>query len=81
MADKTAQPAKVDMTGKILVITKNGNFMQAVKSRTQAVAALRGYATNNLGVTGVDKLDTEEKNGIIGLKGVAHFRAKIVDLV
>ena len=64
---------------KICVVTKNGNFYQAVKTKTAAIAELRSRIEADLGIKTKD-INAEEKNGVLRLAGCDYWRAKVVDL-
>jgi len=65
--------------GEICVITKNGNFYQAVTSKTKAIAELRSRVQADLGIE-TKAINAEEKSGVLRLAGVDYWRAKIVTL-
>lgn len=54
---------------KIWTVTKNGNFVENVTSKTKAVNSLHT-------LSGFDAPPVEQKDGSIMLDNVAHFRAR-----
>jgi len=64
----------------ILVITKNGNFVQAVSSKGKAVKILRSLLVSDLKMPRamIAKAEViEDKSGIL-IEGTTHYRAKPV---
>lgn len=60
----------------VYVVTKNGNFKKVVGDRAGAIATLRKLAADDLKIKNIANLPEMEKNGVIAITGVAHWRAK-----
>ena len=60
------------------VITKNGNLQKVVGDKKKAIEALRSLAGADLKVANIGNLPVSEKNDVIAITGVAHWRIKVV---
>ena len=61
----------------ILVVTKNGNFVSAVASKTKAVKVLRDLLATDLKIKALDA-KVIDKDGVVSIDGTPHYRAKHV---
>ena len=64
---------------KIWIVTKNGNFVEAVGTKTKAESVLRNLLRTNLKLNCKDA-EAVEKNGVLEIAGTPHYRAKHVVL-
>ena len=68
------------MGKRISIVAKNGNFNSAHETEEKAVAAMRKLAGDDLEVKGIATLPASEKNGVVTITGVPHWRVKNVPL-
>jgi len=64
---------------KIYVVTKNGNFVEAVTSKVKAIKRLRHFLSTDLHIKCPDA-EPVEREGVLGIAGTPHYRAKHVAL-
>ncbi|MGB2862246.1 MAG: hypothetical protein WBC05_02880 [Sedimentisphaerales bacterium] len=64
-------------TNSIFCIVKNGNFYRAIKDKTKAISELRVMAHKDLQID-TSKADVKEKNNVIELAGISHWRARCI---
>jgi len=78
--EKQNQVSSEISANQVIALVKNGNLMSIIKSKTKAIAELRTRAAKDLGIKTTD-CEAKEKNNIIELAGVSHWRARIVDVL
>jgi hypothetical protein len=64
---------------KVWIVTKNGNLVEAVSTKTKAEAALRDLLAKNLKIK-VPDAKAVEKDGVLEIAGTPHYRAKHIEI-